>query len=376
MDPVIELAVETSQSGQRVILSGAATLGSAQALARSLGELGFVSGDRVTLDIAGADPFDTSAAWLVDSAVNRWRAAGAMVEIAGARQNQARLLALAAAQPPPRPIQHTHGLSLTGWLAEIGMGTIQVLSRFGALLSFVGLVIVRYVRLMTRPWELRWNAITTQFEQVGWRALPIVGLMSFLIGLVLVQQGAFQLRRFGAEIFVVDLVSISTLRELGVLLTAIMVAGRSGSAFAAQIGSMKLNEEVDAMRTIGLSPVDVLVIPRLLALAVLMPVLAFYASAMALVGGALFGWLSLDIPVETFIQRFQETVTMNDFLVGMIKAPVFGLIIAVVGCFEGMQVEGSADSVGQHTTLAVVQSIFLVIVMDAFFAVFFTLIGM
>jgi phospholipid/cholesterol/gamma-HCH transport system permease protein len=168
---------------------------------------------------------------------------------------------------------------------------------------------------------------------------------------------------------------LSALRELGILLTAIMVAGRSGSAFTAQIGSMRLQEEVDAMETIGLDPVDVLVIPRVLSLVLLMPLLGFYASMMALAGGALFTWFQLDIPISTFIQRLQEAVTMDHFWVGMIKAPVFGLIIGVVGCFEGMQVEGGAQSVGEHTTRSVVVSIFMVIVVDAMFAVFFTSIG-
>lgn len=372
----LEVSQDGATGGQQLRLSGSATLADAPLLAQMLGQVQLAAGQPVIVDLSQAEPFDTSAAWLVQRAVQHWRAGGRAVDFAPAGPARERLLALAASGLAAEAALPARRRRLTDPLADIGTGTLKVIDRFGQLLAFLGLVMLRSMRLMVRPWELRWNAATTQFEEVGWRALPIIGLMSFLIGVVLVQQGAFQLRRFGAEIFVVDLVSISTLRELGVLLTAIMVAGRSGSAFAAQIGSMKLNEEVDAMRTIGLDPVDVLVIPRLLSLAILMPFLAFFASAMALVGGALFGWLSLDIPVETFIQRFQETVTMDDFLVGMIKAPVFGAIIAVVGCFEGMQVEGSASSVGEHTTLSVVQSIFLVIVLDAFFAIFFTLIGM
>src|SRR5690606_41501733 len=174
---------------------------------------------------------------------------------------------------------------------------------------------------LVRTRRIRCVALTNQMEQIGLNALPIIGLMSFLIGLVLVQQGAFQLRKFGAEIFVVDLVSISTVRELGVLLTAIMVAGRSGSAFTAQIGTMRLTEEVDAMRTIGLDPIDTLVLPRMIALIVLMLLLVFYAIVLALLGGVLFGWLSLDIPIDTFLSRMRTTITRNDFLVGMIKAP-------------------------------------------------------
>ena len=199
--------------------------------------------------------------------------------------------------------------------------------------------------------------------------------MSFLVGIVVAQQGAVQLRQFGADVFVINLVGRITFRELGVLMTAIMVAGRSGSAFAAQIGSMKLAEEVDAMRTIGMPPIEVLVIPRLLAAVLAMPLLAFYGSMLGILGGMLLTWASLGIPPATFVQRIQEVVPLTDVWVGLIKAPVFGLVIAVTGCFQGMQVRGNAEEVGLRTTAAVVQAIFLVIVLDAFFAVFFSAIG-
>jgi phospholipid/cholesterol/gamma-HCH transport system permease protein len=210
---------------------------------------------------------------------------------------------------------------------------------------------------------------------VGVEALGIIGLMSFLIGIVIAQQGAVQLRQFGAEVFTVNLIGRITLRELGVLMTAIMVAGRSGSAFAAQIGSMRLAEEVDAMRTIGVSPMEALVIPRVLAAVVLMPLLGFYSSLIAIIGGGIFCWIDLDLPPVTFVQRIREVVPITDLWVGLLKAPVFGLIIAMSGCFQGMQVKGNAEEVGLRTTSAVVQAIFLVIVLDAFFAVFFSSIG-
>jgi phospholipid/cholesterol/gamma-HCH transport system permease protein len=199
--------------------------------------------------------------------------------------------------------------------------------------------------------------------------------MSFLVGVVIAQQGAVQLRQFGAEVFTINLIGRSSIKELGVLMTAIMVAGRSGSAFAAQIGSMKLNEEVDAMRMIGVSPMEALVIPRVLATVLMMPLLGFYAALLAVVGGGIFCWLSLDIPPVTFVQRIREVVPMTDLWQTLIKAPTFGLIIAMAGCFQGMLVEGNAEQVGLRTTAAVVQAIFLVIVLDAFFAVFFTSIG-
>jgi len=199
--------------------------------------------------------------------------------------------------------------------------------------------------------------------------------MSLLVGIVIAQQGAVELRHFGADVFTVNLIGRAAVKELGVLMTAIMVAGRSGSSFAAEIGSMKLAEEVDAMRTIGVSPMEALVLPRVIATVSMMPLLAFYAAILAIVGGGLFCWISLEMPPITFIQRTREVVPVTDLWELLIKAPVFGLIIAMAGCFQGMQVESNAEEVGLRTTTAVVQAIFLVIVLDAFFAVFFTSLG-
>jgi phospholipid/cholesterol/gamma-HCH transport system permease protein len=243
------------------------------------------------------------------------------------------------------------------------------------LLGFFGAVLITSWGVIRHPRRFRMHAVIRQFEVVGVEALAIIGLMSFLIGIVIAQQGAVQLRQFGAEVFAINLIGRITLRELGVLMTAIMVAGRSGSAFAAQIGSMKLAEEVDAMRTIGVSPMEALVLPRVMAAVMLMPLLGFYSSLVAMVGGGIFCWIDLDIPPVTFVQRIREVVPMTDLWVGLLKAPVFGLIIAMSGCFQGMLVEGNAEEVGLRTTSAVVQAIFLVIVLDAVFAVFFSSIG-
>ena len=229
--------------------------------------------------------------------------------------------------------------------------------------------------LIRRPKRFRLNSVVQRFDVVGVRALGIIGLMSFLIGIVVGQQGAVQLQQFGAEVYTINLIGRITVRELGVLMTAIMVAGRSGSAFAAQIGTMKLTEEVDAMRTIGVSPIEALVIPRLIAAVIMMPLLSMWAILMSLIGGGLFVWLVLGIPPATYIQRLQEVVPMTDLWIALIKAPVFGFIIALAGCFQGMLVEGNSEDVGRRTTTAVVQSIFLVIVLDAIFAVFFSSIG-
>ena len=258
---------------------------------------------------------------------------------------------------------------------HVGKGVFDMAGGIKRNLAFLGALLVAIGSLIRHPRRFRMRALVHQMELVGVTSLPIIGLMSFLIGIVIAQQGAVQLQQFGAESLTVNLVGRITLRELGVLMTAIMVAGRSGSAFAAQIGTMKLTEEIDAMRTIGVSPVEALVLPRILAAVIMMPLLGFYSSVVAIVGGAVIGDLMLDIPFLTFLSRIQEVVPLHDFYVGMVKAPVFGLIVALAGCYQGMQVKGNAEEVGLRTTAAVVQAIFAVIVLDAFFAVFFTEIG-
>jgi phospholipid/cholesterol/gamma-HCH transport system permease protein len=247
-------------------------------------------------------------------------------------------------------------------------GTIGAIAFLGQFLLAVGAII-------RHPRRFRVKAFVRQMELVGVAALGIIGLMSFLIGIVIAQQGSVQLAQFGAETLTVNLVGRITLRELGVLMTAIMVAGRSGSAFAAQIGTMKLTEEVDAMRTIGISPMEALVVPRVLAVTFMMILLGFYSSCMAIIGGAVIGDLTLGIPFGSFLARIKDVVPIYDLYVGLVKAPVFGLIVGMTGCYQGMKVEGNSEEVGLKTTNAVVFAIFTVIVLDAFFAVFFTNVG-
>lgn len=253
-------------------------------------------------------------------------------------------------------------------MVGLGHGALQVLGFLGQIVQSLGM-------LIAHPKRFRGKALVHQMELVGVNALGIIGLMSFLVGIVIAQQGAVQLRQFGAEIYTVNLVGRLTLRELGILMTAIMVAGRSGSAFSAQLGTMKLTEEVDAMRTIGVSPMEALVVPRILATMLMMPLLGIYSAALGIVGGAFLASVSLGIPFLTFLSRIQEVVPLHDVWVGLLKGPVFGLIVAVAGCYQGMQVKANAEEVGTRTTAAVVMAIFMVIVLDAFFAIFFTEIG-
>ena len=322
------------------------------------------------IDLSGVERMDTVGAWLVHRL-----ARDGDVPIEGGDDDAHHLLSQVADADRPLKIRPDTRPPLLRILGQVGDATAAAGHTLIGLLGFFGATLVASWGMIRHPRRFRFNAIIRQFEVVGIEALAIVGLMSFLIGVVIAQQGAIQLRQFGAEVFAINLIGRITLRELGVLMTAIMVAGRSGSAFAAQIGSMRLAEEVDAMRTIGVSPMEALVIPRVMATVILMPLLGFYASMVAMVGGGIFAWVSLDIPPITFITRIREVVPITDLWIGLIKAPVFGLIIAMAGCFQGMQVEGNAEQVGLRTTSAVVQSIFLVIVVNAMFAVFFAAIG-
>ncbi|NRA30408.1 MAG: ABC transporter permease [Parvularculaceae bacterium] len=254
---------------------------------------------------------------------------------------------------------------------RVGKATENILDEALHILSFVGAVMARMGAMITHPNRLRPTAVVSHMETAGLNALLIVGLMSFLIGAVVAFMGATVLAEFGAEVFAVELVGISVLREFGVLLTAILIAGRSGSSFTASIGSMKLREEIDAMTAMGIDPLDALVVPRALALLLAMPCLAFFAGLLGLIGGGAVCALALDIPPALFMARTQEIIVIDNFVVGMVKAPFFAFAIAVIGCYHGMMVEGSAEDLGRRTTVAVVQSLFLVILTDALFAIFF-----
>ena len=322
------------------------------------------------VDLSAIDRIDTVGAWLVHRFAARHDAA-----VEGLDGDDQRLFdqVVAAEQPVALPPKPPGGLlRLVG---EVGDATVQAGRTFVGLLGFLGATTLAFGAVLRHPGRFRFNATVQRFEVVGVTALGIIGLMSFLIGIVIAQQGAVQLAQFGAEAFTINLVGRLTFREMGVLMTAIMVAGRSGSAFAAQLGTMKLTEEIDAMRTIGVSPMESLVVPRVLAAIMMMPLLGFYASMIALIGGGLLVWTTLGIPPNVYIQRIREVVPITDLYIGLIKAPVFGAIIAIAGCFQGMLVEADAEQVGSRTTAAVVQAIFLVIVLDAFFAVFFTWVG-
>jgi phospholipid/cholesterol/gamma-HCH transport system permease protein len=332
-------------------------------------------GRRVILDLAGVERLDTAGAWLLLRTEQTLAAQGNNVELARLRPSLLPLLeqlrSKGAISPPPHPIPPHH--TFVGFLARMGEVTVAIIRRGYSILGFFGLVSATAARLLGHPSRLRGVATVTQMEQTGLNAMPIIGLLSFLIGVVMAYQGADQLRRFGAEIYTVNLLGVSILRELGVLMAAIIIAGRSGSAFTAQIGTMQVNQEVDALRTLGLDPIEVLVLPRVLGLMLTLPLLVFYADAMGLLGGCLMTWAVLGISIPAFLDQLRGAITEWTLWIGVIKAPFFAAIIAMVGCYEGFNVSGSAESVGRLTTQSVVEAIFLVIVADAAFSILFSM---
>ena len=326
--------------------------------------------DPVTIDLSEINRMDTVGAWIIYRTV---RDRGA--KVIGASHDEVSLLRQVADFDKQARVVPEQPASWKRVLIELGEWVVETGQTLLGLLGFFGATLIGFGNVIKRPKRFRLNAVVQRFDVVGVRALGIIGLMSFLIGIVIAQQGSVQLAQFGAQVYTINLIGRITLRELGTLMTAIMVAGRSGSAFAAQLGTMKITEEIDAMRTIGVSPIEALVIPRMIAAILMMPLLAFWAMLAALIGGGIFVWLSLEIPPITYIQRLHDVIPITDLWVGLIKAPVFGFIIALAGCFQGMLVKGNSEEVGTRTTNAVVQSIFLVIVLDAVFAVFFSSIG-
>jgi phospholipid/cholesterol/gamma-HCH transport system permease protein len=360
-------SLEEGGGRKTLVVTGPLLISTIGALDR---ELRVFEGEVDAIDLSQCKAIDTVGAWTVLRFARERKA-----EVTGAGDQAKRLLkaveeAESSADIEPRRARLRLRVPETvgRYVVEFGIGSRDMI-------GFAGHIIVSALGMARHPSRIRMKAVVRQFELVGVSALGIIGLMSFLIGIVIAQQGAAQLQQFGAEIYTINLTGRLSMRELGVLMTAIMVAGRSGSSFAAQLGTMKLTEEVDAMRTIGVSPMEALVLPRVAAAVLMMPLLGFYSAVLSIIGGAFIAMLTLDIPFMTFLRRIQEVVPLYDVWVGLIKAPVFGLIIALTGCYQGMQVKGDSEQVGLRTTMAVVQAIFLVIVLDAFFAVFFTEVG-
>jgi phospholipid/cholesterol/gamma-HCH transport system permease protein len=366
--------IATEPKGDVLVLRAGGTwrLEDAADLDRMLSQLELPPSRRLRLDLSGIDSLDTAGAFLVMRLERSLKERGAEVSVENVAPALAPLLhQVERGETAPRAPLRRHPSALD-WVAGLGVAAIDVIESGAAHLGFLGILVITLLGAMRQPRRVRLVSLVAQVERVGVSALPIVGLLSFLIGAVTVYQGAFQLRKFGAELLTVDILGVGFLREMGVMLAAIIVAGRSGSAFTAEIGTMQVNEEIDALKTLALDPVELLVLPRLFALTLIMPLLAFYANVMGILGGAVVCWSVLGISLPNFTSELREALSLWSYWLGIIKAPFFGATIALVGCHEGLGVARNAESLGRHTTRSVVHSIFLVIVIDAGFSVLFS----
>jgi phospholipid/cholesterol/gamma-HCH transport system permease protein len=338
-----------------------------------LDHIGWPGGTEVVIEGSAVSAMDTAGAWVLRQILQTLERGGRRVSLRGLSAEHEALLRMVGS-PDVGDVLAT-AVARPSFLERVGAIAWHGAAQSLEMLSFVGETAAVGLRSACRPARIRWKPILYNVRTAGVDALPITGLLCFLMGIVIAYQGATQLRRYGANIFVADLVGLAMLRELSPLLTAIIVAGRSGSAYAAQIGTMKVTEEVDALRTVGIVPIELLVLPKIVALAIALPLLSVYADVLGVAGGMMMAKKELAVSFPDFVDRLQYALRLSDFLVGIGKAPVFAAIIAVVGCFQGFQVAGDAESVGRRTTVSVVQSIFLVIVADAIFSVIFNALG-
>ncbi|MDR3460983.1 MAG: ABC transporter permease [Beijerinckiaceae bacterium] len=327
------------------------------------------------VDMHGVTAIDTFGACLIERLVTPAKARGQKVVFKGVLDQHRSLLDAVARVSDHTPLPPKKRSPLAA-IEGLGRSLIDLGNDLSALLVMLGAIAMAMARVIRRPRSFRLTAAVNQFDRVGLRSVPIILLITFLIGAIIAQQGIFNFRKFGAQTYAIDLVGILVLRELGVLIVSIMVAGRSGSSYTAELGSMKMREEIDAIRTMGLDPIEILMLPRVLALVLALPMLTFIGSMSALVGGGLVSWLYGGMSVATYITRLRDAISVTHFEVGMWKAPFMALVIGIVACTEGLRVQGNTESLGFHTTESVVKSIFLVIVLDGFFAMFFASIGM
>ncbi len=330
---------------------------------------------QITIDLGQIERIDTYGAWLIERALRIWSSRGCATRIIGLSEDYRDLLEKVHAGTHALTPEPARPNIVIATLESVGRTMADVCADIVLLMQMAGALIVAFMRVLLHPRTFRLTSTVKHLERVAWNAVPIILLITVLIGAILAQQGIFHFRQFGAAIYVVDMVGVLVLREVGVLIVCIMVAGRSGSAYTAELGSMKMREEIDALRIMGFDPVEVLVLPRIIALVIAVPVLAFIGSMAALAGAGMVAWLYGGISPEVFLERLHEAVSIKSFLVGIVKAPFMALVIGLVACVEGLKVEGSAESLGSKTTDSVVKSIFIVIVLDGAFAVFFASIG-
>ncbi|MFC7291840.1 MlaE family ABC transporter permease [Hirschia litorea] len=371
--------ITTDLSGQRImVLEGDWTAFTVGGVDKALRELHtHEASSDIFLDVSQLEELDTAGAYVIDRTLREIGAvSGENVKLLGEHQSILSLLTTVSNAQFEAPHKYVSKHPILDLLERVGHGVVDAFKEGWGILEFIGEAFATIFHLCLHPSKIRWTSVVAIMEEAGLNALPIVSMLSFFIGIVVAFLGVNLLQSFGAQVFTVEMVGFLMLREFGLVLTAILLAGRTDSAFTAEIGAMKMREEIDAMRVMGLNPMEVLVAPRLIALWVMTPFLSFFAMISGLIGGLLVMWGVMDISPAMFIQRINDTVPGQNFWVGMAKAPVFATVIALVGCRQGLLVSGDVQSLGNRTTSSVVQAIFLVIVLDAIFAMLYMEMGL
>jgi len=368
---VEQARVELDAGKARVQCAGPWTAASLVEVERSLRSMRWPDG-AIELDLGQVSALDITGAWLLHRTTRELGEQGREVRLTGVGEGRQKLLDLVAERSGE--VQALHEVE-TGVLEDIGRLSLMQVRNYLRFLAFIGHLSFLAVRILLTPAVMYWGVVVREIQEAGFNALPIVGLLTFLIGVVIAYQGGDLLRSYGGSIFIADLVGFAMLRELAPLITAIIVAGRTGSSYTAQIGTMQVTEEVDALRSMGIAPIELLVLPKLFALLIALPLLTMFADVMSVTGGMFMAEAQLDVSFQSFLDRLDQAIDLQSFLVGIGKAPVFAFIIASVGCYQGFRVSGGAEAVGRRTTTCVVQCIFLVIIVDAMFSIIFTQLG-
>ncbi|GJM02171.1 MAG: ABC transporter permease [Rhodomicrobium sp.] len=383
-EPLLHWTDSNTGEKRRLVASGAWTANNATGLEKLIdaATAGNDAEDAVVIEMAAVTEFDTYGAWLLERLKRELTAhqnSNAMVdgfEISGLSSEDHLLFREVERVNKTKSAPLRRPFGVMGFFETTGKAIVELVHDMRAFANMFGALVVAFLSLLTRPSNFRFTTAVHQLDRVTFQAVPIILLITFLIGAIIAQQGFFHFRKFGADLYVVDMVGILVLREIGVLLVAIMVAGRSGSSFTAELGSMKMREEIDALRTMGFNPVQILILPRILILILAVPMLTFLGSMASLYGGGLIAVFYAGMSPELFMERLKEAISLTHFQVGMIKAPFMGAVIGIIACTEGLRTKGSAASLGEQTTKSVVKAIFMVIVLDGLFAIFFASVGM
>jgi phospholipid/cholesterol/gamma-HCH transport system permease protein len=363
-------AIHYDSSSGQLICAGDWNLANLPALQQAFTTIRWPQQGDITVQGQDINVMDSAGAWLLREQQNQLQQQGLTLEFVDFSTEHQELIGIVSAKIAEiAPLPQTPVLP---WLARIGKGSIDMFDSYCNFLAFIGHLAIEGGRILRSPKHIRWNALAAVIYRTGYQGLPIIALLSFMIGVVITFQMGLQLRSYGANIYIVDLLGLSILREFGPLLTAIMVAGRTGSAFAAQLGTMKINQEIDALNTLGVTPAELLLLPRIIGLLIALPLLTMWADVFGVIGGMVMSNSMLHITWHDFLHRFPNVIPLRSFLIGIGKAPVFALIIASIGCYQGMQVQENADSIGRNTTRSVVLAIFFIIVADALFSIIFS----